>query len=97
MKILRMAILFGIVLAIISCAMTKPEFEAGRRFAEEFAKQDAMQFNCNWYPPNVYATFGSRKYTEMLRNQGRSLDFVEGFYYGYELGFKEYLGVYCGP
>lgn len=102
MKTVTILFVVFIVGILTSCANmpffnTGPEFEEGRRFATKYAKQDALKFNCNWYPSRVYAAFGSRKYTAMLSDQGRSQNFIDGFYYGYELDYDNYLNVYCGP
>lgn len=101
MKTVMLLCIVFITAILVSCANMPfsnngAEFQNGRLFATEYAKQDALKFNCNWYPSRVYAAFGSRKYTAMLRDQGRSQHFIDGFYYGYELDYNDYLSVYCG-
>jgi hypothetical protein len=76
---------------------TGPEFEEGRRHADGFAKQDAMKFNCFFYPGKVNAAQEARKYTNTLQEGGKSENFIKGFYMGYERAYRNYLDLYCEP
>lgn len=82
-----------------SCATDNvgQEYEAGRLYAYEIAKKDASDFQCFRYTTYVLAAFENReKHMEMLRTQGKSQVFVEGFYYGYERTYQDQLVAKCG-
>ena len=76
-------------------ATTGPEFDEGLRFADEFAKKDAMKFNCFFYPGKINAAQEARKYTKQLQDQSKSENFIKGFYMGYERAYRRYLDLYC--
>ena len=90
---------------LVSCATTShptgtstgPEFEEGLRFADNFAKKDAMTFNCFFYPGKINAAQEARKYTKQLQEQGKHETFIKGFYMGYERAYRRYLDLYCEP
>jgi len=98
MPILTGLILSAIALITVSCASPRvgPQFEAGRLHAYDIAKKDAWDFDCYWYPMRVRPAFQARNYTEMLKSQGKTQTFVEGFYYGYERAYTDQLDVKCG-
>jgi len=97
MSILRVLTLSSIALITVSCAAAEvgPQFEAGRLHAYDIAKRDAWSFDCFWYPRRVHPAFHARKYTEMLKSQGKTQTFIEGFYYGYEIAYSDQLNVKC--
>jgi hypothetical protein len=83
---------------IASCAASSrvgPEFEAGRLYSREIAKKDAFGFDCFWFPRKVYPGIQARKYTEILESQGKTQNFIEGFYLGYQRYYIDYIKVYC--
>jgi hypothetical protein len=88
---------------LASCANTPtttdtgPQFEEGLRFADEFAKKDAMKFNCFFYPGKINAAQEARKYTKQLQEQDKPETFIKGFYMGYERSYRKYLDLYCEP
>ena len=82
------------ILFLTSCA-TGPDFEAGRLRSREFAKQDAFGFDCSQFPRKVYPGMEARKYTMMLRSDGKTESYIEGFYLGYQRYYIDYIKVYC--
>ena len=82
-----------------SCATNdlELEYEAGRLYAYDFAKNDASDFQCFQYSDYLLASLKEReKYTEILINQDKSTMFIEGFYYGYEQTYRDQLVAKCG-
>jgi hypothetical protein len=109
MKTVYLLLFFVIAFLATSCAtssspQTESEYLKGYGMAREFAKKDAMNFDCFWYPRRTRygwhlrgfnATSGARKYTKLLQEQGRSEIFIKGFYDGYEDSFYEFIDLYC--
>ena len=84
---------------IVSCATNKvglPEYEQGRRYACDIAKNDAWDYKCFWYPTRISPATKARAYTESLKNQGKSELFIAGFYYEYERTYLNQLHLKCG-
>ena len=98
MKLVKVLLILVAALFIASCATTRigPEYEDGRRYAYDYAKKDAWDFDCFRSRRHVRAGIKAREYTEMLRNQDRSQMFIEGFYFGYERTYWNQLKVKCG-
>jgi hypothetical protein len=87
-----------VTLFVASCGASSrvgPEYEAGRLYSREIAKNDAFNFNCLLYPRKVYPCMGAKKYTETLKSQGKTENFIEGFYLGYRRYYLDYIRVYC--
>ena len=94
----KLFILFAVLL-MTSCATPdlNKEYEAGRLYAYDFAKNDASDFQCFRYSDNLLASLKEReKYTKILINQKKSQMFIEGFYYGYEQTYQDQLVAKCG-
>ena len=101
MKTFRRLILYATVLITASCAtprhpITGPDYEAGRQYAREFAKEDGSRLSCASYPTAIDALMSAKKYTGALRSEGKSESFIEGFIYGYQVGYGYYFRAYCG-
>jgi len=110
MKALNLLLFFVILLVIVSCATTlspesRSEYLKGYDTAREFAQKDAMHSNCFDYPTTgKYHRFPrsinlerqARKYIKLLQEQGRSETFINGFYFGYENYYYEFIDLYCG-
>jgi hypothetical protein len=99
MNVIKALLFFVFATGLVSCVTSSrvgPEFEAGRMYARDVAKEDAWEFNCFFYPAFIFAGQNARKYTDTLKRQGKSQTFIEGFYHGYEMYFCEYLNVKCG-
>ena len=110
MKTVNLLLSVVIAFIAISCATSSPpqtesEYLKGYGMAREFAKKDAMSFDCFWYPRGaryrwfprgVNVTREARKYTKLLQEQGRSETFIKGFYDGYENYYREFIDLYCG-
>ena len=100
MKISRLLLLTFFIIFTVSCAAapkieTGPDYEAGRRYAREFAKKDVQNVDCTKYPIRGYALEQADKHKQRLKSEGKSESFIEGFVYGYQLDFFDYRGVYC--
>jgi hypothetical protein len=98
MNTLKLTFSLFILLLIVSCATpqsspTESDHIKGYNMAEEFAKKDAVKAICS----KRYVGQRARKYTKLLQNQGRSEDFIKGFYSGYDNYYLEFLQLYCGP
>ena len=110
MKALNLLLSLVIVLIAVSCAsilspQSRSEYWKGYDEAREFAKKDAMNSDCFGYPTiGMYRRFPGRinvarqaqKYVTVLKEQGRSETFINGFYLGYEESYYEFLDFYCG-
>ena len=109
MKALNLLFSCVILLVTVSCATTlspqaRSEYWKGYDMAREFAKKDAIDSDCFGYPTGIYRLFPRRvnvewqlqKYTKLLQEQGRSETFNNGFYFGYEESYNEFLDLYCG-
>ncbi|UCD30824.1 MAG: hypothetical protein JSV38_08305 [Desulfobacterales bacterium] len=105
MNALELALSLIMVLFILSCAtsqssQTGSEHQQGFNMAKEFAKKDAMNSTCFGYRRHRRmgsAEHEARKYTKLLQDQGRSEDFIKGFYAGYGNYYPEFLDLKCGP
>ena len=98
MKLIQTLLILLVVVSLSSCASSSrvgPEYEEGRLYAREIAKKDASEFNCLWFPRKVYPGMNAKKYTETLKSQGRTENFIEGFYLGYKRYYLDYIRVYC--
>jgi len=100
MNALKLTLSLVIILFIVSCATsqsspTGSEHIKGYNMAEEFAKKDAMNSR-TCVRSLKYKRQNARKYTKLLQDQGRSEDFIKGFYRGYENYYPEYIRLYCG-
>jgi hypothetical protein len=98
MNLAKTLLIILIALFVASCAASSrvgPEYEAGRLYSREIAKKDAFNFNCLSYPRKVYPGMGAKKYTETLKSQGKTENFIEGFYLGYKRYYIDYIKVYC--
>jgi hypothetical protein len=87
-----------ICLFVVGCTGSPrvgPEFEAGRLHAYDYAKKDAWDFDCWFYPRHLRAAFKAREYTRMLAGQDKSDMFIEGFYFGYERTYVDQVKVKC--
>lgn len=110
MKALNLLLSFVTLLVTVSCATTlspqsRSEYWKGHDMAREFAKKDAMDSHCFGYPTigmfrrfpgRINVTRQAQKYTKFLQEQGRSETFINGFYFGYEESYYEFLDLYCG-
>ena len=98
MNIVKTLVFLVLVTGLFSCATSSrvgPEFEAGRIYSRDFAKDDAWKFDCFWYPGRVFAAQKAREYTDTLKTQGKSQTFIDGFYFGYERYYYQQLNVKC--
>jgi hypothetical protein len=75
-----------------------PEFKEGRKMGEEYAKRDGHEVLRASFkrPSHADASLKARSFTEQLREEGKSEEFIKGFYYGYEYRYKELIDVYQG-
>ena len=109
MKALNLLFSCVILLVTVSCATTlspqaRSEYWKGYDMASEFAKKDAIDYNCfgysmgryRWFPGRVNVARQVQKYTKFLQEQGRSETFINGFYFGYADSYNEFLDLYCG-
>ena len=108
MKALNLLLSFVILLVTVSCATTlspqsRSEYLKGYDMAREFAKKDAMDYNCFgnsitgrylWFPGRVNVARQVQKYTKFLQEQGRSETFINGFDVGYAESYNEFLDLY---
>ena len=99
-----------ILLVTVSCAATlspqsRSEYWKGYDMAREFAKKDVIDSDCfgyqtigtyRWFPRRVNVEWQLQKYTKFLQEQGRSETFNNGFHFGYEESYNEFLDLYCG-
>jgi hypothetical protein len=98
MKPIKRLLILLPVMFFASCAASQkvgPEYEAGRQHAYEIAKKDAWEYKCFWYPGKVFPAKKAREYTETLTSQGKSQEFIEGFYFGYERTYVNQIKVKC--
>jgi hypothetical protein len=98
MKLIKVLLIILATLFLASCAASSrvgPEYEAGRLYSREIAKKDAFEFNCLSYPRKVYPGMNAIKYTDTLKSQGKTENFIEGFYLGYKRYYLDYIKVYC--
>jgi hypothetical protein len=102
MELVRALFVLLVAFSPVSCAtssssppVTGPEFHEGRRLARDFAKQDAMDFNCFIHTGRISAAQEASKHTKRLQDQGRSEAFIKGFNSGYKRYFPEFLDLYC--
>jgi len=73
------------------------EYTAGREAGEEQADDDVLKVQCGWpWEPNyLEISRKAQSYGESLREEGRSEDFVNGFYSGYTEVFYDRLESLC--
>ncbi len=91
-------------LAMTSCATWPPspeaaaEYQQGYNTSWEYAKKDAMQDGCFRHSllRSSIPVGAGYQYHDLLREQGKSEDFVRGFKSGYEWNYFEFLDTYCG-
>jgi hypothetical protein len=102
MRTLRLAMIVPVLFLLVSCATgplpsTTADYKQGRLLGEEYAKRDAMNALC--WPSPIKPRGGpeARTYGKSLRQEGRSEDFIKGFYWGYQDVFDEFYDLYCGP
>jgi hypothetical protein len=98
MNLVKTFLILLAILFLASCAASSrvgPEYEAGRLYSREIAKKDAFNFNCLLFPRKVYPGMNAMKYTETLKSQGKTENFIEGFYLGYKRYYIDYIRVYC--
>ena len=100
MNLVKKGLMLLAVLFLASCAASSrvgPEYEAGRLYAYDIAKKDAWEYKCFWYPHRIFPAFKARAYTERLKSQGKSQQYIEGFYFGYERTYCNQVNVKCEP
>lgn len=89
-------IFFLLVFGLIGCAgfspkAPSPDYIAGKKYADGFAKQDAIKGPCG-----QILTRNLNKHQQKLAGS-YSQDFIDGFSYGYKKGYNEYRNLYCLP
>ena len=99
MNALKIPLILLIGVGFISCAshqstLDRSEYQRGYNSAWEFAKNDAINSDCFLYPRYVDQEV-KKKYTQMLRDQGRSEAYIKGFYSGYEDNRLDFYDLYC--
>ena len=104
--IFKFIIFILLTMVVTSCAgfslpLTDPEFMKGAEFAQAFAKEDAKASGCNLYRRSMFILAGhaglkAREYEQRLRDEGRSDNFIQGFYFGYEEEYVDLIDIYCG-
>lgn len=84
--------------AVFSQLKTTPDYNAGRKVGESYAAKDAFEIKCQWPGEHTHldAARKARTYGGPLKEQGRSEDFIHGFYYGYQEVYVKRIGTYCG-
>ena len=95
--------LFLIFFLVVSCqtsgpAKMNPDFDAGRKLAEEYAKEDAKKLQCLLYRRKAWRNIMSgnlNEHTAALRTE-KTEEFVNGFIEGYRKYYAEYADTYCG-
>ena len=74
-----------------------PEFNEGKLTGREYAKKDAQKFETAVHrPSSASGSLKSRSYTNQLREQGKSDEFIKGFHFGYRERYEELISVYFG-
>jgi len=96
-KMLLSALAMVVCLLAVSCATAPsasngPEFIAGRELGEKYAKADAMRF-CSDSPA---AAIRASRHKQVLREEGKSEAFVQGFAWEYHRVSPDYYSLYCG-
>ena len=103
-------LLVTVLLVTVSCANSlipadRSEYWKGYDMAEAFAKKDAMSSFCPDFsgigkfsgsPGSIEVMRKEQKYIKNFREQGRSETFINGFQFGYEESFYQFLDLYCG-
>lgn len=96
-------ILFLFVFGLTGCAglsskAASPDYIAGKKYAETYAKQDAINTICGHYSNRNQSLYSKRTLNGHLQKlTGRySQDFIDGFSYGYKSNYNEYSRLYCG-
>jgi hypothetical protein len=102
MRTLRLAIIVPVLFLLFSCAgtplpSTTEDYRQGRLLGEQYAKRDAMNALCWPRPMRPRGGAEARTYGKPLRQEGRTEDFIKGFYWGYQDVFDEFYDLYCGP
>ena len=99
MNALKTLLILLIGIGFISCAshkstLDRSEYQRGYNSARGFAKNDAMNSDCFLYPRYAEQE-AKKKYTQMLRDQGRSEAYIKGFYSGYKDNRLDFYDLYC--
>jgi len=103
MKTTNVLLIMVFILAMTSCATWPPsaevsaEYQKGYDLSWEYAKKDAMKYNCFYYKLRTSLPVGKEyQYHDSLRKQGKSEDFIRGFKFGYIRYFSDFVELYCG-
>jgi hypothetical protein len=99
MNTLKILLIMLSSIGFISCAthqssLDRTEYQRGYNSAWEFAKNDAIQADC-FLNPRYADQEAQKKYTQLLRDQGRSESYIKGFYSGYEEDRLDFYDLYC--
>jgi|GEM_PF-3039228 len=101
MKAVLGVFLLGVLLTsctAFSNVKATPEYTAGRNAGEAQADADASEIACGWpsEPTHLSASRKARTYADRLERQGRSEDYIHGFFYGYTEVYEKRIRTYCG-
>ena len=75
-----------------------PDYDAGRKLAESYAKEDAKKLQCSLYRRKAWRNIMSGNLTEhtaALKSE-KTQGFLNGFIEGYRKYYAEYADTYCG-
>ena len=77
---------------------TRPEYRAGRKMGEDYAKRDAEEIaqSVHGKPARVEAAIRAKSFDRELREQGKSEEFIKGFHFGYRMACEDLISVYHG-
>jgi len=102
----RLVVPFGVLVLfflVVSCRTTgpataNPDYDAGSKLAETYAKEDAKKLSCLLYRRKAWRNVMSGNLTEhtaALKNE-KTEEFLNAFIEGYRKYFAEYADMYCG-
>jgi hypothetical protein len=103
MKTTNVLLIMVLSLALTACANWPPspevsaEYQRGYDLSWEYAKKDAMKYDCYNYRLRTSRPVGIEyQYHDSLRKQGKSENFIRGFKFGYIRYFSDFVELYCG-
>ncbi|MBF0302265.1 MAG: hypothetical protein HQK73_04440 [Desulfamplus sp.] len=72
------------------------EYIAGKKLAEIYAKQDAIDSHCIDYPVSLSSNIlnNTKRHVNNFKDE-KSSDFINGFSKSYEDEYREYMSLYC--
>ena len=94
-------ILFSLLFLTVSCQSTGPSkpndaYYSGSQTGEMLAKQDALNYKCTDYNPQLSTFIRKRINTHLKADTStRSESYIKGFKWGYRVALRDYADTYC--